>query len=41
VSKNSPSTLKIGCKPPFNLVELIQTYLDSEEDLEKLEDLFE
>ncbi len=41
MSKNSPSDLRVGCKPPSNLVELIQTYLDFEKDLEKFEDSFE
>jgi hypothetical protein len=28
VNKNWPNDSKIGCKPPSNLMELIQTYLD-------------
>jgi hypothetical protein len=40
VSKNWPSDSRIGYKPPFNLMELIQTYLYFEE-LENFENLFE
>ncbi len=36
VNKNWPSDPRIGCKPPSNFMELIQTYLDFEEVLEYL-----
>jgi hypothetical protein len=41
VNKNWPNDFKVGCKPPSNLVELIQTYLDFEKELEKYESSFE
>ncbi len=41
VNKNWPSDPKVGCKPPFNLVELIQTNLGFEEELERFEGSFE
>jgi hypothetical protein len=41
VSKNWPSDPRNGCKLPFNLVELIQTNLGFEKELEKIEGLFE
>jgi hypothetical protein len=41
VSRNWPHDPKDGCKPPSNLVELIQTYLGFEEELEEFEGLFE
>ncbi len=41
VNKNWPSDPKVGCKPPSNLVELIQTNLGFEEELEKFEGSFE
>jgi hypothetical protein len=41
VSKNWPSDLRNGCKSPSNLVELIQTYLGFEEELEEFEGSFE
>jgi len=41
VSKNWPSDLRNGCKPPSNLVELIQTDLGFEEELEEFEGSFE
>jgi len=40
VSKNWPNDLKDGCKLPSNLVEIIQTYLGFEEELEEFEGLF-
>jgi hypothetical protein len=39
VSKNWPSDLRDGCKLPSNLVELIQTNLSFEKDLEKFKRL--
>jgi hypothetical protein len=36
VSKNWPSDPRDGCKPPFNLKELIQTYLGFEEELKRI-----
>jgi hypothetical protein len=41
VSKIWPSYPKDGCKSPFNLVELIQTNLGFEEELEEFEGSFE
>jgi hypothetical protein len=41
VSKNLPSDLRVGCKPPSNFVVLIWTYLDFEKDLEEFENSFE
>jgi hypothetical protein len=41
VNKNSPNDFRVGYKPPSNLMELIQTYLDFENDLEEFEDSFE
>jgi hypothetical protein len=41
VHKNAPSDLRIGCKPPSNLVELIWKYLDFEKYLEKFENSYE
>ncbi len=41
VSQNWPSDPRDGCKLPFNLVELIQTYLCFEEELEEFEGSFE
>ncbi len=41
VSKSWPNDPKDGCKPPSNLVELIQTNLGFEEELEELEGPFE
>ncbi len=41
MSTNSPNDFRVGCKPPSNLVKLIQTYLDFEKDLEEFEDSFE
>ncbi len=41
MSKISPSDFRVGCKPPSNIVELIQTYLDFEKDLEEFEYSFE
>jgi len=41
VSKNWPNDPRDGCKPPSNLVELIKTYLNFEEELEKFEGSFE
>jgi len=41
VNKNWPSDPKDGCKAPSNLVELIQTYLGFEKELEEFEGLFE
>jgi len=41
VTKKSPSDLRIGCKPPSSLVELIQTYLDFEKGLKEFENSFE
>ncbi len=41
VSKNWQSYPKDGCKSPFNLVELIQTNLGFEEELEEFESSFE
>jgi hypothetical protein len=41
VSKNWPPDLKDGCKLPSNLVELIQTNLSFENDLEKFKGSFE
>jgi hypothetical protein len=41
VNKNGPSDPKVGCKSPSNLVELIQTNLGFEEELEKFEGSFE
>jgi hypothetical protein len=41
VSKKLPSDLRVGCKPPSNLVELIQTCLDFEKDLKESENSFE
>ncbi len=39
--KNCSSDLRVGCKPPSNKVELIQTNLDFEEELKKIESSFE
>jgi hypothetical protein len=41
VSKNWPSDPRDECKPPSNLVKLIQIDLGFEEELEKLEGSFE
>ncbi len=41
VSKNWPNDPEDGCKPPFNLKKLIQTYLGFEEELEEFEGSFE
>jgi hypothetical protein len=41
VSKNWPSDLRVGCKSPSNLVELIQRDLDFEEELEEFKVSFE
>jgi hypothetical protein len=41
VNKNWPSDLRDGCKLPSNLVELIQTNLSFENDLENFEGSFE
>jgi hypothetical protein len=41
VSKNWPSDPKDGCKPPSNLVKLIQIDLGFEEELEEFEGSFE
>jgi hypothetical protein len=41
VNKNWPSDLRAGCKPPFNLIELIQIDLGFEEELEEFEGSFE
>ncbi len=41
VSKNWPNYPKDGCKSPFNLVELIQTNLGFEEELEEFEGSFQ
>ncbi len=41
VSKNWPNDLRDECKPPFNLVELIQINLSFEEELENFEGSFE
>jgi hypothetical protein len=35
------SDLRVECKPPSNKVELIQTNLDFEEELKKIESSFE
>ncbi len=40
MNKNWPSDFKVGCKPPSNLAEFIQTYLGFEE-LKEFEGLFE
>jgi hypothetical protein len=36
-----PSDPRDGCKPPSNLIEIIQTNFDFEEELEKFEGSFE
>jgi len=41
VSKNWPNNPRDGCKPPSNLVELIKTNLNFEEELENFEGSFE
>ncbi len=41
VSKNWASDLRDGCKLPSNLVELIQTNLSFQKDLEKIKGSFE
>ncbi len=41
MNKNWPSDLRDGCKLPSNLVELIQTNLSFENDLENFEGSFE
>ncbi len=41
VSKNWPSDPRDGCKPPSNLIELIQKNLCFEEELEEFEGSFE
>jgi hypothetical protein len=41
MSKNWPNDPINGCKPPFNLVELIPTYLGFEKELEEFEGSFE
>jgi len=41
MSKNWPNDPIDACKPPFNLIELIQTYLGFEEELEEFESSFE
>ncbi len=41
MSKNWPSDPKDGCKPPSNLVKLIQIDLGFEEELEEFEGSFE
>jgi hypothetical protein len=41
VNKIWPSDPRDGCKPPFNLAKLIQTYLGFEEELEEFESSFE
>jgi hypothetical protein len=41
VSKNWPCDPRDGCKLPSNLVELIQTNLGFEEELEEFEGSFE
>ncbi len=41
MNKNWPSDPKDGCKAPSNLVQLIQTYLGFEKELEEFEGLFE
>jgi hypothetical protein len=40
VIKNWPNYPKIDCKPPLNLVELIEKDLDFEEELEEFESSF-
>jgi hypothetical protein len=41
VNKNWPSGPRISCKPFFNLMELIETNLKLEEQLEEFEGTFE
>jgi hypothetical protein len=41
VSKNGPNDSKDGCKPPSNLVKLIQIHLGFEEVLKGFEGSFE
>jgi hypothetical protein len=41
VNKNGPNDPRDGCKPPSNLVELIQTNLGFEEVLKGFEGSFE
>jgi hypothetical protein len=41
VSKNLPSDLRVECKPPSNLTELIQVDVGFEEELEEFESSFE
>jgi hypothetical protein len=41
VSKNWSNDSRIDCKPPSNLVELIEKDLNFEEELEKFESSFE
>jgi hypothetical protein len=41
VNRNWPSDPRDGCKLPSNLIELIQTNFDFEEELEEFEGSFE
>jgi hypothetical protein len=41
MSKNWSSDLRNGCKPPSNLIKLIQRYLCFEDELEDFEGSFE
>jgi len=40
VKKNWPNYPRIDCKPPFNLMELIEKGLDFKEELEEFEGSF-
>jgi hypothetical protein len=40
VNKNWPNDLRIGCKPFFNLVQLIEANAKLEEELEEFEKTF-
>ncbi len=41
MNKSWPSDLIIDCKPPFNLVELIEKDFDFKEELKEFESSFE
>jgi hypothetical protein len=41
VSKNGPNNLKVGCKSPSNLVELIEIDANLKKKLKKFEKAFE
>ncbi len=41
MSKNWSNDPRIGCKSPFNLVDVIENDLDLEEELEEFEGAFE